>query len=37
MQEVKTILDRPGIKSVVITYDHGLGERLDVFQKIPEG
>ena len=34
--DIKNLLDRPGILSVAIFYDHGLGTRVDVVRKIPE-
>lgn len=34
--EVQLLLDRPGIHTVVVLYNHGLGERLDVIRKMPE-
>lgn len=35
--EVKSILDRPGIKQVLILYNHGLGERIDCYSTKMQG
>jgi hypothetical protein len=35
-EEVVKMLDRPGIKQVAVIFDHGLGKRIELFQKIEE-
>ncbi len=36
MKEIRDILDKPGIKQVVVIFDHGAGERIEVIQKMKE-
>ncbi len=31
---VLSLLDRPGIKSVSIVFDHGFGERIEIYQRM---
>lgn len=36
MPEIRAILDKPGIKTVAIEFDHGSGLRIELFEKMPE-
>ncbi len=36
MKEIRDILDKPGIKQVIVIFDHGAGERIEVVQKMKE-
>lgn len=36
LSEIRQLLDRPGIKSVSVIFNHGLGERITVYQPIKE-
>lgn len=31
---IRDILSKPGIKQLAIIYDHGLGERIDIYNEI---
>lgn len=35
LPEVNSLLARPGIKQVIVVFDHGLGERIESFTGIP--
>lgn len=36
LTEVKALLAREGIHTIAVLYNHGLGERIEVYRKIPE-
>lgn len=35
-KEIRDLLDRSGITQVDIRYNHGLGDRIEVYRKLPE-
>ena len=35
-ENIRKLLDQPGIHMVAVFYNHGVGERVDFVRKIPE-